>query len=461
MSGAKRISVDEAEWRRLRQAAERLRDVRRDLPGLLEGVRRETRRALDGHVSAIQDRQRAFEATVNQMSTELRDLERDSNRRLDQHAGQMRAALTEATGQLREETMRLVAEQDERLAAERRERRRQFAELRQGLDEVVKDARRAAEVADQWLHGARQLHDTIRDTLPHERFAPGELDSLRGRLSLAERNARDGMAQAAVAGAQEAYAGLSELRASLELRDREWRIAQQAARESLLLLKGMVDGNAMRKGIDSAGQEIDVDLDVDYWTAGKLTALRQEVEALQRRVTDQGSPLGTDELLRIAGEDAPRLERALQDVVQEAGTAQLASQLRVNIADLVVQTLVGNGYEPQGGTYEGEDQRGAFAAKVRHGDGSEIVVLVTPADGDPPGAELRIESFDMATGSEAVRLRRAQALAAQLRENGLAVGEPERAQELPDERVRDIEAIRAVPLGTIRAATGRRGSRAG
>ena len=41
MSGAKRVTVDQGAWQQAQQAAARLRQVNRELPGMIESLRRE------------------------------------------------------------------------------------------------------------------------------------------------------------------------------------------------------------------------------------------------------------------------------------------------------------------------------------------------------------------------------------------------------------------------------------
>lgn len=91
------------------------------------------------------------------------------------------------------------------------------------------DRGRALEQARTLLADDGMMRDAIDADLPHERFAPGRLASLRQRFALAQGNIDSGLGETALAQAQEIYMQLAELRTEVELRYQEWQAAQVAA----------------------------------------------------------------------------------------------------------------------------------------------------------------------------------------------------------------------------------------
>lgn len=455
MSRGKRIVVDEDEWVRLQAAASKLRELNQNLPGLLDDVRQATQHDLEQNISAVQNRQREFDQALAGVNSDVRELERRTSERLTAQAKRMaeqRAALlaridTTAT-ELRQTTQALIAEEraqtEQGLALERAERARQVAHLREGLNNLLSDQARAAQVAQEWLTAATAVGDHIRGRLAHEQFAPGELQRLDQRLELAAANVASGLSEAAISAAQETYLQLSELRADLELRQNEWQALRANAVEGLKIVSGLVEQNRQRNGVNQDGSENESPLDVDWWSNGKLGRLETQIDTLLSRVSDERNPLSTSELREIVEVRAPQLEKQLSEITQEAGAQQLASQVRANILQTVVRVLEENGYGLEDYTYAGDDYRAMVVAKVQHADGSEIVVRVAPVPGDPPGCELDIDSFDNFTGNELIRWERARALAERLRQEGVQVHDPQEAG-VPDPAVTDIERIRTTP----------------
>jgi hypothetical protein len=448
MSGKKRILVDESEWYRLQREGKRMREVKRELPGLIAGVRRQTEADLERVLGEVEERQRKVDEVVAGLSDRTRGFESEMSRRIGEQSDRLEESLRSAVGEVRQETRELVAEQRNELAEERRQRRDEMRRLARRVDDVVEQGERAAKAASDSLRDGRAMHNLIRDTLPHERLAPGELARHERRLATARDNLNEGNPDAALAVAQEAYFGLSDLRIELELRDREWRVARTAAGESLIRLDALIDQEAVRDARDEAGRALeDVKLDVDYWARGELSRLRDEVAELLGVVRDDEKPMSAEELRDVVEDRAPKLEERLEEIVERAGMQQLASQLRVNLADAVVRTLDDTaGYEFEDGTYVGEDQREAFYAKLVHENGNEIVVDVSPVSPDSGRCVLRVLSYDRDTASEEDRLDRARAVASGLRDRGLDVDEPVAEAGEPDPAMRDLEAVkREVP----------------
>jgi hypothetical protein len=86
------------------------------------------------------------------------------------------------------------------------------------------------------------------------------------------------------------------------------------------------------------------------------------------------------ELSEILEKAIPEAKQAVEDAVFHARLAILNSQLRINIADLVIEALQKQGYVLQQAEYAGSDQRMAYSAKVRNLEGNEIVIQVYPSD---------------------------------------------------------------------------------
>ncbi len=228
------------------------------------------------------------------------------------------------------------------------------------------------------------------------------------------------------------------------LRDREWRAELLAARRALSRQLTLIEHDAELEVRDEDDRVLDdVRLDVDFWTDGALARLRGDVEAALAALGEGELPMDVAGLRDVVERRAPEFEERLLDLVEQARLEQLASQVRVNLADAVVETLDHRGgYVFVDGTYSGDDQRQAFFAKLVHQDGSEIVVDVSPEAPGSGGCVLRLLSYDRGHASEEDRVDRARAIAVELRGQGLDVDEPEAEPGEPDPEYRDLEAIR-------------------
>ncbi len=448
MSGKKRITVtvDQSAWQDAQQKAARLRDVQRELPSMLEAVRRAQQEQAARDAAEMRTRQEGLERSLRGLSDQARRLEASTNRRLQATTEMLLNEVRESAGQIRAETRQLLDEQAGRFAGEldreREERRREFAGLRGELDEIHADRDRVAAAAATAAADARPIHDAIARDLPHERFAAGRLATLGKHLAVAEDNVAQGHGEAALAQAQGLYVELGELRVEIELKNAEWMAARLAALSAVTALRETISINTR---LDVTDDGVTAELDVDFWSDGELGAIKAEAGRLSARVSAGDDPPTLDELRVIAERDVPALDERLSAAVATARTRQWASQIRVNLAERVVDVLEHTtGYVWDGeATYAGEDQRGAFYSKLRDLDESEIVVEVAP-DEDGKSCVLRVLSYESGTPDETERRERAKAIVGGLREQGLSTGEAAAEHELPDPALRDLEQVRKI-----------------
>jgi hypothetical protein len=457
MSGVKRITVDQQAWAQAQRSAARLREVNRELPAMIEALRREQQEATGRVAAEVAARQDAFDRALAGLSEQARRIEAQTSKRLRAQAQQIRQA-RDATEQVRRETRDALEDQERRfqegLARERQERARDVQLLRDEVVRLGQDRERALALAAARTADARVLSSAIDKELPHERYAPGRLAELAKRVDVAEENVARGLGEAALAQAEDAYLRLSELRAEIELRDREWQMARLAADSAITVLREQIRVNTNPDVLDDDGTPMDgVALDVDFWSEGELAQLRETIAGLADAVAGTGAPASLAELRRIADEEVPALDERLTAIVAKAQARQLASQVRANLAELVVNALeetTGYTWEDGQAIYAEGDQRRAFYSKLRHLDDSEIVIEVAP-DETGDSCVLRIISYDAGVPDEEERVRRAHAVADSLREHGLQAGLPAADGAEPDPRLADFDALRR-PLPRPRQA---------
>ena len=454
MSGKKRITVDEDAWRDAMRKANRLRDVERELPGMIAAVQQAQEQQAARDRAAVQARQDELTKRLASLSEQARQLEKSTTRRINAATATIMNEARKANEQLGSELRQQLDQQEQRfdaaLTTERIERERDVSVLR---TEMERDRAAKADIlgaARTSVSDARVLHDAIAASLPHERFAPGRLGRLTDRLAIAEASVAAGTGETALAQAQELYLSLGELRAEVEFKDAEWRAAHQTAVAAVTALAQQISYNSMIMVTDEESGA-SAELDVDYWSDGELSAIRKEADQLTAKVNQDADPPTLAELRDISERSVVSLDDRLSAAVATARTRQWASQVRVNMAETVVGVLESvAGYAWDGdATFAGDDQREAFYSKLKHPDDSEIVVEVGPGE-DGKSCVVRVMSYETGNPDESQRVARVHAVADSLRKQGLSgtpapeAGEPDPA--LKDfARIRRRQAQRAVP----------------
>lgn len=453
MSGRKRITVDSSEYDSLRQQASQLRALRSDLPETIEASLRQIATDMRGSLRPLEQRQAEFQQALGGLNQDLRAMELETARRLaeqDRAWQQSLDALAQSQAadlaELRQETWQLLQAQESRLNAaiqqERQRREQQVQQIKDRLGTLENSQRQREELAQSWLQGAQAQLDFIGGHYRHAQFAPGALAKLEREVQLARQNAAQNSPEAALSMAQQAYLGLSDLRLDLERLEREWQYWRSAALATARELLVEAQRNRLCSGVNLQGEPVDLDVEVDFWTQGKLTRLQQEIQGLLEGVEHPKTAQTTAQLRQVAQEQAPAYLKQLGDLVAEARLAVISSQMRFSIADLVVQALEAQGFAVQEGVYEGEDMRAGYVAKVAHYDGAEVVVSVTPDPARPGENEVNIHSFDVEQVSEVELRRRSQEVARTLQAQGLTASAPQPTGLVPNPAIKDIEAVK-------------------
>ena len=120
--------------------------------------------------------------------------------------------------------------------------------------------------------------------------------------------------------------------------------------------------------------------------------------------------------------DFPAFQEELDRLIVDARLAALNSQVRINIADLVVQALEQQGFVLQESKYNNNDQRKAFSARVQNLEGSEVIIQVMPVPGDAGRNELQLHSLDKDQRTEHELRKRSHEITRTLNDYGLVVG---------------------------------------
>lgn len=444
MSGKKRILVEEDAWAEAQRRAQRLLSVQHELPAMLDAVRRAHEAQAARDAAEMRTRHAELEGALADLSEEARQREERTSQRIAETTEAILAEVSATENRAQTQTAALDQRLSTEIARERDERRQDFEALRTDLDELHAGQHRSAAAAAAALADARVLHDAIAAGLPHERFAPGRLADIERLLTTAQLDAARGDSQAALSTARTVDQQLAQLRVEVEFKDARWRAAHLLALDEVTRLLGQIQGNAR---LDVGDVSEPAQLDVDFWSDGRLAALRGDAEALLARVNETTQPLSQLELERIAEHDVVALNERLTGIVTNAIGRQYVSQARVNLAEMVVGALEETaGYVWQDGdaTYAGGDEREAFYAKLRNptNEGDEIVVEVSP-DANGTSNVLRVLSYETSP-DENGRRTRARALARGLSERGLRVGDVTDEPGEPDPALTDFTRLREV-----------------
>lgn len=403
MSGHKRatISITQEEYQRLLDVELQLRAQGETAVFAFqppEEVIRGTQEALDQNLQFMRAREAQFDSVIATYHGELQRVEAAANHALAVQQQQLMQHMQQLAGEL-------WANSEALLSQARREYQQQLAAVEHRLVEEIRlvnerlDANAAHDearlgIAAHWLQACNDLCAFIDAEYRHNFYLPGELDRLAGEIYLAGQNLESGLPEASVASAQQAFLRLTRLRARLEQAETEWIVLNQACTEAVNMVYAEIDASREIEAIDIDGRPIPFQLDVDYWTRGAWSALADEfIQTIQDlRLTDP--PPANEYLQELLGDYLPGVRSRLTELCFAARVEALNSQLRVNIADLVIQALSVQGFRLEAFQYNQDDWRAPFEAHLTSPDHSQVTVQVNPFGPNLGANELHIISDD-------------------------------------------------------------------
>ncbi len=384
MSGEKEVRLRESEYHRLMNAARRVENEPSRAAALAAQLRQAQRRMEEQRAAADQ-RQQAFAGAIGNLSQELQASTRDFHQ-------QLQAQRTEYTRGLEQLDQRLAGQRQEYLGliAE------QAAQVEQQFARIEQHRRDARQAAAPWLADARVILDYIDQHQRHTQFAPGQLDLLNGDWTLSRRNLDAGHEQAAIATGQALYAKAIKLQAEIEFRQLEWDTffneAITGARAQLATLEAQ---RSARWVIDTEQGSQELEAEIDYWSDGALSALQTRVEQAIATLEQQPPTLTLDDLKHQIATNQEALAD-LERIITGAKERLIASQLRVTIAQDLLDDLGRSGWALEDSVWEGETADGkgwknSYHLRLKDLGGNEMITVIIPEDRPQGQIENRVQ----------------------------------------------------------------------
>ncbi len=224
-------------------------------------------------------------------------------------------------------------------------------------------------------------------------------------------------------------------------KEKEFILIYQAALEETRSLLEEARANRQYQLELGQGNEKDViNLEVDHWTRGELSAYEDEIRQIEKKLTDGENTL-TSEQVREILKRLEKLKPRIMEIVEHARQNILGSQVRYNIAEMIAKALGTQMFDVVDTAYEGDDERNAYVAKLKNRAGSEVVTVISPMEGEFGKNRVSVHSYDETFTDENTLMQRAKEITQVLSEEELQVGTPECAGRAKTE-YQDISVVR-------------------
>lgn len=420
------VSVNEEEYRRYHEAEMKLQHVDERMNQAIQEMHAQTQEMLYQSMAHGKERQMQFEKTIQDWDATLYNLENESIQRFIEVQSSIQDDILAAQSSTWQEVSKWLEHEmtavDQYMAQEGHQRRIFEQTIRRQIATINTDQRSKAQFVEEWLQACDQLELFIEDHYMVTQFAPAELEKIHEQLDQAFQNLKNGFQDSALTQAQVIYQQLSQIRLDCEKTQLEWETLQITAIQKINKLCSMIQSFKTVNAYDMEGKALETIVDVDFWSKGQLTTLHQYLLDLEKQLRSGGNFLEIAILRDLHQSTFPELEKNIHEAVFKARLEVLNSQIRINIADLVVQAFqnLGYGYEESG--YSAEDPRSDFFARLENQEGNEIIVQVNPVEGVENCNELHLQSLDYEQHTRHELRQRSLEISQALRRFGLNVG---------------------------------------
>ncbi|MEM6802566.1 MAG: hypothetical protein AAF696_14250, partial [Bacteroidota bacterium] len=272
----------------------------------------------------------------------------------------------------------------------------------------------------------------VDEQLPHQKFTPGELAKLKARI-METKSLLNTQEQAAMAQAGERYHDLTDLREKILRLEQEFEIWYNASLETTRVLFESIQAN---RKVEL--KEYDGNAEVDYWTRGAYGELENQVKGLLDSLEKDKDSLSLEKVKEILGE-AQKLADKQARLIEEAIERAVSSQIRAEMADMIIEKLAKDGYEVRNYGYEQEDQRKIYLVKLQNEAKTEVVVAIVP-DEQTNTNTLSINTKDPHGENEEVTRERSRQIRKSLEEANLKLGE----EICNDERINEFYDVDSI-----------------
>ena len=353
-------------------------------------------------------------ATIDaELRTEIARVEQEFDQKLDLERVQRQRALNN----LREWTSGMLERQREEYLSIAEAHEQEMVAIRDDMNQVFAKEAFNQQTARAFIEDLERQIQEANEHLPHRKFTPGQLEKIRRNTTDAKMEVSQ-REQAAMAGAKAAYFDLVDLREEIIRKEQEFNLWHQATLEMARSLFENVRAN--REVSLEQSEEL---VEVDFWTNGRFSALEEQIKVIKDELEHGREDYSLEEVKQRM-EELKTLAEEEQALIKEAVERVISSQLRAEMADVVVEALQKEGFTMLESGYEKEDQRKVYLVKVANNAGTEIVAAVVPND-ETNTNTLSINTRDERFFREELTQARFEDIKRLLQESGLHVGKTE------------------------------------
>ena len=430
------IRVGEAEYQRLREAEEQLRLMELQKGEAQSFIEKKNRPAFGVINREIKQREQTFSDLTIDLDQNVRDLESRTSDWIRQQSSLMLAEMAKIEWRLGQESNLQLEQWLGQVNVQLRQQQSQINDYWKTQENRFRSIESRLEFMQaetkKWLEPALAWLEQIPISYPNLSRFVDEFEKYQDTCDQAVGLYENGAVELGYVQAHQLYTNLSQFRRRLEADLVFTSSVQKKLQEKAAEFYRQVQEQRVVKAMDSDGQELSDDIDLEYWTQGAHSVFLQEIMQFYSQVSQPN--LSPQQLQDFLERRFPELENRSIELVTRARLEVLSSQVRFNIAQIVAEALESQGFHLEEANYDQQDYRRSFTAITRNASGNEVVIQIEPELQYEEGGKLKIESKDAGSMTEHELWQRNQEIFRAIQRYGLSVSNISAAQSPAGDR---------------------------
>jgi hypothetical protein len=464
MSGSKRatVQISQEEYDRLRSIETNLGSENASSKEEEQRIHQQTVESIRAGMGRISDRQQEYEQEIRCLNDSLYRAEFQTNQRLIIQQEELYQTISSQQVDTWQQVHQMIEASIDQFQVELQN---QYAQNQSNLQEVVygmngllANQQNKKEMADEWIAYCDFLSNFIDRNYDHPFFMPGQWLNISEQMNLAQANINQGLFETAISTLQDNYFRLSKMRVDLEAMENEWRMAFYATWEKANQIRSLYMMNEFIPAIDLDGNYLDDVLELNFWTNSQWLDTLKKLDNIIQYLADPQIDMNAQDLKKIRDQDLENFLHSLDEMLKEARIAALNSQMRINIADLVVESLNEQGFTLTKAHFQKVDMRQSFKAWFSGYDGSEVVIRVAPVGNKIGENELQVDSHDQEFRTEHELKQRWTEINRSLNQRGLVISNQQMSglpsAPEPQHMVKPGQGNNGIPQRVVRRSSG-------
>ena len=425
MSGHKKtlVSISEEEYKRLYDAETKFKYLQRDNSSMASAINEKSATLVKQAFNEMKNRQDQFHQYMDGISSELEMIEYQTDQSIENVQRNVIETLNIHSNEIVDDFSAILNEVVTKSETCTNQALYQheivLADLAKAVAAQSSSKDQIAEKAFNYYHYSVGLFEYLQNQFPVLIEGNPDLEDAYGWLVNFEENYQIGAVDSCLALAQLAHQKLSRIRVETETYISKYQTIKSILTSKVAQIELLCQNNHHVQAIDLKGNELPTKLDVDEWTGYRISKIEQRLDTIRKILNDDTYLKDYEKLEYLNKVTIPDLINRLEKAVLTCRLQAINSQIRVNIAEIILGAFTVQGYSMESNGFQSANYLSGYQADFSSPDGTQITVHIDPIKGAVGKNELIMDTTIPEGTTEREVVHRAEELAKAITYSGL------------------------------------------